>query len=176
MRNRAQIWIETVIYTLIGLTIIAIIMSIAMPELEEAKEKGIVSQTADALNILQSEIEKVETAGGNIKVAYFKIAKGRLEIIPEEDTIVYILENTKLKLSEPGEEFTEDKLTLITEEYGKNYNIRLELRMGEEIDLTFNGGVDKGVLQTAPSPYEIQIENVGDNQVGERIHIDLRFI
>jgi len=41
-KNRAQIWVETVIYILISLTIIAIILSMALPQIEKLRDKGTV--------------------------------------------------------------------------------------------------------------------------------------
>ena len=40
---KSQVWVETAIYTLIGLTIITIIMSIALPQIEKMKEKAIIT-------------------------------------------------------------------------------------------------------------------------------------
>ena len=55
----AQVWVETAIYTLIGLTIIAIVMSVATPQIEKMKEKAIIGQTLEAMNHLNNEIIKI---------------------------------------------------------------------------------------------------------------------
>ena len=54
--KKGQVWIETVVYTLIGLSIIAIILTMAMPQIDKMKDKSVVEQTATALNELDKKI------------------------------------------------------------------------------------------------------------------------
>ena len=86
-----QIWVETAIYTLIGLTIIGIILSIATPEIEKIKERSIISQTIEALNNLDGEIQKVSQSEGNVKIIDFKITKGKLDINSKDKKIIYTI-------------------------------------------------------------------------------------
>ena len=169
---RAQIWVETAIYTLIGLTIIAIVLSVAMPQIEKVKERSIISQTEEALILLNNEILKVEQAPGNLKIVNFKITKGKLDIDSQNNKIIYILENTKLEFSEEGSEIIEGDITYKTNKVGKSFDVSLELSY-DSIDITFDEVDQLKTLQAAPSSYKIRINNVGDNNPGEPIHIDL---
>jgi len=37
--KRAQVWVETVIYTLIGLSIMGVVLAVAIPKINETKDK-----------------------------------------------------------------------------------------------------------------------------------------
>ena len=174
-QKKAQVWVETAIYTLIGLTIIAIVLSIATPQIEKAKERSIISQTEDALNILNNEIREVEQTGGSVKIVNFKITKGKLEINPSSDEAegktTYTLENTKLEFSEEGQEIKVGELSFNTKKSGRSFDVSLTLPH-EGLYITFNEKSKLKTLHASPTPYNIKIKNVGDNTIGEPTHID----
>ena len=168
--KKGQIWVETAIYTLIGLTIIAIVLSVATPQIEKAKERSIISQTNDALVLLNNEIQKIEQAEGSVKIVNFKITKGKLDIDSSENKVIYTLENTNLEFSEEGQEIEEGGIIFKTEKSGRRFNVILELSY-ENLDITFEGNEKDKTLHGAPGPYNIRIENVG-NELGDPVHID----
>ncbi len=176
-QKKAQVWVETAIYTLIGLTIIAIVLSVATPQIEKAKERSIISQTEDALNILNNEIREVEQTGGSVKIVNFKITKGKLEIRPSKDktniesNTTYSLENTKLEFSEEGQEIKVGELSFNTKKSGRSFDVSLTLPH-EGLYITFNEKSKLKTLHASPTPYNIKIKNVGDNAIGEPTHID----
>jgi len=171
--NYGQIWVETAIYTLIGLTIIGIILSIATPEIEKIKERSIISQTRDALVILNDEIQKVSQTEGNIKIVEFKITKGKLDINPNGNEINYTLENTKLEFSEEGQEIKQGDINLTTQKVGKRFNVVLRLYYNN-LDLTFNKDNKIKTLHPSSSSYKIKIENVGFKE--QKLNIDFNVI
>ena len=174
-QKKAQVWVETAIYTLIGLTIIAIVLSIATPQIEKAKERSIISQTEDALNILNNEIREVEQTAGSVKIVNFKITKGKLEINPSSDKAdgktTYTLENTKLEFSEEGQEIKVGEILFNTTKSGRSFDVSLTLPH-EGLYITFNEKSKLKTLHASTTPYNIKIENVGDNDLGEPTHID----
>ena len=171
-KTKSQIWIETAIYTLIGLTIIAIILSIATPQIQKMKERAILKQTITALNELNNEIKKVEQTAGTIKIVQFKITKGKLEINSKDNKISYTLENTNLEFSEEGETIKEGDLNLKTEKYGRRFNVILEL-VYDNLDITYNSNEEPKTLHGS-ALYNIQMENVGDNAIGSPVHINFK--
>jgi len=176
MEKRGQIWVETAIYTLIGLTIIAIILSITTPQLEKMKERSIIKQTITALNQLNEEILKIEQAAGSVKIVQFKITEGKFEIDSIQDKIIYTLENTNLEFSEEGITLKEGDITFKTEKYGKNFNIILELDYSTTLDITFNGQEEVKALFGASAPYEIRMENLGNDPLeNEEIKTNIDF-
>ena len=181
--QRSQIWIETAIYTLIGLTLIAITLSIATPQINKIREKGIIDQTSFVLSEMNKEILKVSEVAGNVRIINFKILKGKLEINSDENKITYILENTDVKISEPNKPnlpntivVKEGDLAFKTFESGKKYNIHLELNYNDILDLTYDNSEQTKLFHGGGTTYKIKIENVGDNVVGENVHIDVSII
>jgi len=159
--SKAQIWVETAIYTLIGLTIITIIMGVMLPEIEKAKDKAIIEQTIFAMNILDDEILQVEQAEGSIGKVVFKVGKGRFEINSVNDSLEYVLEDTKLERSEPGVEIKEGNIVLLTEKMASKFKINL--KMEYNFNITYEGVDENKVLQAGATPYNIFIENKGAN-------------
>ncbi len=174
---KSQIWIENVIYILIGLTIIAVLLSLAYPQIEKIKDRGIITQTLSAMDVLDKKISEVEEAEGSIGKVIFKIAKGRLEINSGGDSIKYILEDTKLELSEVDFPIEQGNFILLTERYGGRFKVSLE-RKYDNLNITFEGSEKLGVLQAGNVPYNIFIENKGDNDVsaGEPTHLDFSVV
>jgi len=173
---KSQIWIENVIYILIGLTIIAVLLSLAYPQIEKIKDRGIITQTLSAMDVLDGKISEVEQAGGRIGKVVFKIAKGRLEIDSTSNSIEYILEDTRLEASEIGVPIEQGNFILLTEKYGGRFKISLKKEYNN-LDITFDESIDKlGVLQAGSVPYSIFIENVGDNVVEDPTHLDFKVV
>ncbi len=176
-KKKGQIWIETAIYTLIGLTIIAIVLSVANPQIEKIKDKSIVEQTITALNVLDSKVLDIsQSSPGNIRLVDFKISKGKLEIDPQTEIMTYTLENTRLELSQINKEIKEGDVLIKTENQGNKYKITLKLDYSSKLDLTNIKGNKILTMTASPSPYKIQIENVGDNGVNQNTHIDFALI
>ncbi len=178
MKNKnshAQIWIETAVYTLIGLAIIAILLTIVTPQIEKIKDKSILEQTITALETINLKIIETEQASGSIGIVYLTIAKGKFEINSQNNSLIYILENTKLEFSEIGEELQEGNLIIKTEKFGSRFKTTLALKY-DEIELTYNSQETPKVLQAGSAPYKLKIENIGDQDINEPIHIDFSLI
>lgn len=172
LRKKSQIWIETVIYTLIGLTILAIVLSIAIPQIEKIKDREVIKQTTIALNVLNSKISSVEESRGSIGIVEFKIAKGRFEINADTNQIIYVLENTGLELSEVGGKVQEGDIFIETKKYGSKYNIFLSLNYSNSLNITNKLEKNTKTLQPSSSSYKIQIENLGFDEASQLINID----
>ena len=174
--KKAQVWVETAIYTLIGLTIIAILLTTATPQIEKIKDKGIISQTAEALDILNNKFYEISLSAGNSRIIEFTVAKGRVEIDTSKNLIQYVMEDTRFKLSEPGQVIKEGDITILTKERGARFDIYLTLNYTDKFDLTFNNQERVEILQAGTTPYKIQIENVGDSPLIENPHIDINLL
>jgi len=159
--KNAQIWVETVIYTLIGLIVIGVLLSVANPQIQKIKERNIIEQTITSLNTLDEKIIEIGDSVGNIRIINFKIQKGILKIIPIDNKIEYLLENTLLELTEVDQEIQEGNIIIKTIENGNKYSISLTIKY-EDLNLTFDDSQDSIVLQSGPVAYKIQIENFGE--------------
>ncbi|MDD5191962.1 MAG: hypothetical protein PHH54_04940 [Candidatus Nanoarchaeia archaeon] len=175
-RKKGQIWVETVVYTLIGLTVIAIILSMALPQIEKSKDKALIEQTVTALNILDKKISEVEQAPGNSRVVELGISKGRLDIDADNNLIKYTLEDTKLELSEIGENITQGNIVLRTEKMPARFRIILTMNY-PNLDITNKNG-DGGIktLQAGTTPYKIVMQNKETSSPGQNTNIEFSII
>ena len=172
MEKRGQIWVETAIYTLIGLTVIAIALSIAMPQIQEAQDRAVITQTMDILNGIDRTITEVSQSPGNIRIIEIKLSKGRIEINSTGNYISYIMEDTNLKLSEPEESIKQDNIIIKTQERGKNYDIILNMSY-ENFNITYGGEDTFKTLQSGEIIHKLFIENKGVD-ADEKTIIDFR--
>lgn len=158
---KAQVWIETVIYTLIGLAIIAILLSITLPQVDKMKDRTVMTQAVDMLNILNSKILETEESQGNIRIVDIKISRGKLEINSKENTILYVLENTRLESTEIGESVKEGNVIIETKKSGDRFNVFLKVDYNNILNITYGGEKQTKTLQQGTSPYKIIMENTG---------------
>ncbi|MBM3247766.1 hypothetical protein FJZ17_04490, partial [Candidatus Pacearchaeota archaeon] len=81
-KKRGQIWIETVIYTLIGLTIIGILLSIVTPKINQMNDKSLIIQSINSLNKIDEQISSTMVAAGNSRQIKKAFKKGEYIISP----------------------------------------------------------------------------------------------
>ena len=168
--EKGQIWVETVIYTLIGLTIIGLVMAVALPKINEKKDEIVIEQSIEALGNIDDKIYDVVDGGvGNKRVIDLEVKVGTLVIDMDEDTISWVLDS-RLEYSEPGVAVPLGRINVTTTEAGP---WEVELKIGYGVDLQFDGAnFGTRQLDIAPTPYKFVIENVGKNVDGN-ILIDL---
>ena len=175
LNSKAQIWIETVIYTLIGLIIITIIISVATPQIEKIKDKGIVNNMFSVLNELDNKISEVMQAEGSVRNIQIAMGKGYIEINSSNNFIRYTLDNTRLKLSEPGEDIPRANINLTTKEMGSRFRITLT-RYYNDVNITFNNEDVLRTLQGGGAGHSLVMQNMGDNEINEPTHIDFTLL
>ena len=176
MKKKAQIWVETVIYTLIGLVLIGMVLAVAVPFIEEKKDQRIVEDTLISLNLFDNLIEEVRKLGpGNQRQFDFLIAEGRLFInADDENSIVFEIEDSSYVASEGGRtqapliDIPGSNLKMQTEPVGKkDFSIMILREYDIEIvDLKFDldgdsDKDDKGQFVKAATSYRFIIENQG---------------
>lgn len=159
LENRGQVWIETVIYTLIGLALIALVLAVVTPKINQYKDKALLDQTLNSLNLMDGKISEVLNSPGNRRIVEFKLGKGTLEINGSNDRIVYIIEESKVMYSEPGISISVGKVNVTTEKLAKDY--RVTFTMSYSLNIT-NKNLDASNNYPAASlPYQFSIENKG---------------
>ena len=161
-----QIWVETVLYTLIGLALIGLVLGFVTPRINEAKEGLLVEQTIESLNALDNEIDSVLQAPGNIRQIDFTMKKGEFFIDGEGDKLRFVLTGLKKPYSEPGEIIEMGRVNVITTREQKSNSVELTIDYTNSINLTyFEGGspldIEKKFTQAA-TPYKFSIKNHGN--------------
>jgi hypothetical protein len=166
MYKKNQIWIETVIYTLIGLAIIGVLLAFVKPAIDEKKDQILLQQTVEMLNNIDNEVEDVVFYGtGNSRVVEVGIKKGKLEIDSIEDSIRFSM-NSRYMFSEPGQEVEMGRIKANTTKKTKTYDVVLLLDYRNKFNVTWNGKEIKQTLQASPTPYELTIKNLGKEASG----------
>jgi len=170
INNRGQVWIETVIYTLIGLAIIGLVLAVAKPAIDEKKDEVIIEQSIESLENINDKIFEVQRATGNSRAIDLKIGKGRLIFDVENDKISWIIES-RFEYSEIDSTISLGNVDVHTRE-STPYEVGLS--MNYEMDIRF-GDQETGVkeLGAAPTNYKLIIKNTGINEE-EKIIIEIR--
>ncbi len=160
MNKRGQVWIETVVYTLIGLSLIGLVIAIVTPKINEYRDRTVIEQTIDSLNKLDSKISEVLSAPGNVRIVEFRMRQGEISFEAINDRIVYELKESRSLYSEPGLSIKIGRINVTTNEGVKRHSIRLELDYSQ-YNITFNDAENNIKFTSASVPYKFAVENKG---------------
>lgn len=172
INKRGQIWIETVIYTLIGLSLIGVILAFALPAIEKQKDKITIERTIEAMNTLENNIIAAKISGpSSTRQNIFTISRGQLTIDGKEDKIIFEIEDSSYPYSEyeprssivyiPG-----SSQKIMTAKNGKKFKFTSTLEYSGNINIMYNdeeNGVK--VLGRAQTPYNLVVENRGEGKI-----------
>ena len=173
MKKKGQIWIETVIYTLIAFVMIGLVLSFVKPKIEQVRDQAVIEQGLNMFEDINSIILGIRDVPGNQRLIELGIKKGVLEIRSAEDKIVYEVES-KYTYSQPGEDVQYGDIIARTEKQGRTNIVTLTTEYEEDYNLTYRGNEETKSLTQAPTPYKIFISNEGNQ--GNKIVIDLEVL
>jgi len=162
--KRGQIWVETVIYTLIGLSIIGILLAVIQPKINAQKDKLVIEQMIEIMNQID---ERMDITPGNVRTLDLKLTRGSLFIDGDKDEIYWVLDDSRHKFSELGEEIKLGTVGVLTEGVGP-WKVTLTLNY-TGLDIKYNGQDINREIEPTASLYEMSIENLGvkDEEDGE---------
>lgn len=163
-----QIWVETVIYTLIALVLLGVMLAFAVPQIQKQKDKAIISNTISAMSELDNNIIDVRRNGiANVREMSFLISQGSLTIDSPNDLIIFEVPDSSYLYSELGRDvaLSGTNLKALSEKNGKKYKVTLTLdyRSGTKTNITYNNNDDVQVLSPSSVNYNLLIENRGRN-------------
>lgn len=161
MNRSGQIWVETVIYTLIGLALIGVVLAILTPQIREFRDRSVIEQTIESLNTFDSKIVEILDAPGNKRKITLSLDRGIIIVDSINDEIRYILDESNVRYSEPGIELGLGRVNVLTEELTETYKITLTVPY--TYNLTYDGA-DRPEETFSPVaiPYEFFVENRGN--------------
>lgn len=161
--KKGQVWIETVIYTLIGITIIGILLAVSKPKIDSMRDKLVIEQTIESLNGIHDKIYDLQNnPPGNKRSVEIKVSKGRLIFDASSDKIIWTIDS-KYQYSEIGNTINIGNQEVLTEE-GDPYKVTLTMDYFGLADLTVDGSQSLKEISEAPSPYFIYIKNNGGSE------------
>jgi len=178
--KRSQVWVETVIYTLIALTIIGLFISFAKPKIEEIQDKAVIEQSVQMVEDIDSIISSIVQGGaGNQRIVEIGIKKGELKVDGVNDQLIFEIEGryTYTQPGEngmPGEYINVGNIIASTQKRGKMSVVTLISNYSSRYDLQFEGSNSAKVITRAPVAYQMSFSNKGD--VGGKTLIDVGII
>jgi len=159
--KNAQVWIETVLYTIIGLAIIGILLAFVMPKINQTKDNLVVEQSIDALKIIDKKIKEISSETGSRGKVDLKLKRGYLYIDSINDEINITIEDLSALYSESGISIQDGNVNITSQEGQKRNSIFLTVFYAENI--TYNGKDENKKINSAALPYVLVIENKGSN-------------
>lgn len=156
-----QIWVETVVYTLIGLALIGLVLAILTPKIKEFRDRSIIEQTIESLNVFDSKINDVLDAPGNKRKVEFTLERGRFIVNSSGDTLQFVLDESNVRYSEPGVSLDVGRINITTEALTEKYIITLRLHY--PYNITYDGEDNEISSEFTPVsiPYDFFVENRG---------------
>lgn len=172
MNKKSQVWVETVVYTLIGLSIIGIVLGIVKPAIEERRDSISIKQSVDLLHYIDEQINEVKYTGtGNSRPITMKIGKGKLFIDGATDTVSMLIDDSKSEYSEIGVPTDiGGNLRALTLKKGKVFSVNLMMNYSQRLNITYNGKDNVQTFQSAPVQYDLYVINNG--VTGSLVNID----
>jgi len=170
--KKAVIWVSTVIYTLIGLSVIALLLAVVRPKIAEMKDSFVIRQTISALNELDDAITEIRLATGNTRRYDLYLSRGELRIYGWNDTVEWYLSDSHYMFSEPGVPYQTGNIIVATEKSDDRFSVTLTLDYSY-LDITFSGENGEKLLSPAKTPYVLFLENKGPKSPGGKPQIDI---
>ncbi len=160
-----QVWIETVIYTLIAFVMIGLVLSYARPKIEELQDRAILQQSTEMMKQIDSTIQSMAGAG-NQRILELGIKDGTLKIDAIDNKMIFELE-TKSVYSEPGKQINDGSIIVLTEEKAGINVVTLTRDYSSNYDLKFEGKNEIKTISKASNPYKMYILNEGQDANGK---------
>jgi type II secretory pathway pseudopilin PulG len=159
-KKRGQVWVETVIYTLIALLLIGAVLAFIVPKIQDIRDKATVDQSVEMLQNIDGVISSIVLGGsGNKRILEIGIKKGDLIIDSQRDKIIFEIESQYV-YSQEGENISIGNAVLLTEKLGSLNKISLTNNYSK-YNLTYDGKEEIKKITQASTPYKISIENKG---------------
>lgn len=166
-KTRGQIWVETVIYTLVAFTLMGLVLAFVVPKVQETQDKGIIQQSIGIMDNIDSTLRNLG-GPGNQRVIQLSIQKGSLTIDAVNDRINFNIESN-YQYSQPGENVTVGNLVVQDEKENSLDVINMALDYSGLYNLSYNGQKITKTLTSASTPYTVIISDKGQDSSGNAI-------
>jgi hypothetical protein len=175
-KKKAQVWVETVVYTLIAFLMISLVLFYVKPQIEKTRDKTAIEQSLEVLKNVDLEILGMNY--GDKRTKEITIKQGKLILNGLEDTISFEIPS-KYQFSELNKVIIDGGINIITLKTAEAYNVKLYKNYTSEstkYNITLNNVDSIRTLNPASTAYSIQLENKGLQNKGttdERIILDI---
>ena len=162
-QRKGQVWIETVLYTLIGLALIGLVLGFVTPRINQSRDNLLVEQSLNSLKTIDEKMNFVISKGnGNrIVIPEFTLKRGQLVIDPANKKIQFTIDGLSSPYSEPGVHVKFGKIDVLSEKGPRTSNITMTLEYSTPIK--YNDLAEIKTLESAATPYSISLEGKIDS-------------
>lgn len=175
-RKKSQIWVETVIYTLIGLTIMGIILSVVTPRINQINDRALLTQTKEAMTQINEQVQEILSSTGQQRDILLTVKKGEYFINAPENYISFVLKGTGALISEPNQLIKSGEIDILTKtKSSSKYDVYLILNYSQ-YNITYNGKDVNKTFTPAPAGYRLLLMNAGSASVTGTKQIDIKSI
>ncbi len=162
-KRRGQVWVETVIYTLIALVMIGLILTFIRPRITEIQDKLVLQQSISMLNNINNVVLALSEGGsGNKRRLDLDMKAGSLDIDGANDRIVFNI-NSHYQFSEYGKDVDYGALVVHTEPLNDLSITNMTLNYSGKYNITYKGKDAMKTITAASTPYTLFISNKGNN-------------
>tara|TARA_Y100000310_G_C20698107_1_gene827176 strand:+ start:4215 stop:4751 length:537 start_codon:yes stop_codon:yes gene_type:complete len=177
MNRKGQIWVETVLYTLIGLALIGMVLAFIMPKINESKDQLIIEQSIESLNVFDDKVNVLlERGAGNVRNVEFNLKRGELYFNSEGDEISLVLSDIENPITEPGVILKIGRVGVKTE-IGQKANIVNLTLSYPDLDIRYlETDIVNKKFNPSSIPYEISLSNRGDRDDDGLIELEIKEI
>ncbi|MEK6875641.1 MAG: hypothetical protein AABX30_03080 [Nanoarchaeota archaeon] len=159
--KKAQVWVETVIYTLIALALIGTVLAFVKPKIEEIQDKLTIDQTLEMMGDIDAKILLLAQGSlGNQRLLELQIKKGELIVDPPKNSLIFTLENSRYAYSEIGKQKDIGNVLVETNQIGKYYKIDLTNNYSR-YNVTYENENQIKKLTKSPTIYKLTVSNDG---------------
>jgi len=160
MRKRGQVWVETVIYTLIALALIGLILTFVKPKISELQDKVIIQQSISMLNDINNVVLSLAESGpGNKRKVDLNLKSGSLTIDGAHNKIVFSMDSN-YQFSEPGRDVNYGDLIIRTETFNDISLVNATLNYSS-YNITYKESETPKTITKSSTPYSLFITNKG---------------
>ena len=171
--KRSQAWIETVVYTLIMLTIIGIVLGVVKPSIQKKQDRTLIDQSINILNSINYKNDDILYYGpGNVGSVEIIIKKGILSINGKSETIEFTMDSEAM-YSQPDQEVKSGDITILTQKKASAYTVKLKLDYSAKENIMFNGKEDNKDLNPSPTQYTLFIKYANNTESIPQIDFSL---
>jgi len=169
---KGQVWIETVVYTLIAFAILGAILGFAKPKIEQLQDKSIIEQSIGMLEDIDATIEEIQTVSGNKRGIELGIKKGSLNIDAPNDQIIFEIES-QYAYSEPGITIKKGSIEIYNNKIGKINKINATINYAGKYNFTLNDEDKSELLAKSSASYKLFISNEDEENNLIKINFEL---
>ena len=156
---KGQVWVETVIYTLIAFIMIGLVLSYARPKIQELQDHAILQQSTEMMKQIDSKILTLGSQG-NQRILEIGIKAGKLDIDGVNDKIIFSLESQSV-YSEIGRKINDGNIVVLTEKKVGYNLVTLTRNYSSDYDITINGKNELVTISQSSTSYKLSISNGG---------------